>query len=85
MSSLPKEYLKRDVMKEHLQVKHGEGNHEKYQCEFCNWYTYRKSHVRLHKCYRKIKECLHCSFKADTSKKMKTHVQKEHTDIATKL
>ena len=80
-----KEYFKLDVMKEHLQVKHGEGIHEKHHCEFCEYYTYRKSHLRLHKCYRKIKECIHCSFKADTSNKMKIHVQKEHTSNPAKI
>ena len=82
-----KEYLKQSVMKEHLQVKHGEGNHEKHQCEFCEFFTYRKSHLRMHICYRKdkIKICPHCPFKSIYYGMMKVHIQREHTKNPTKF
>ena len=76
----PKEYLKQEVFIEHVQVVHGEGEHEKHECEFCDFFTYRKSHLRLHKCYRKTKQCPHCSFESKNYEMMHVHIQREHTE-----
>ena len=80
-----KTYWKLESLKEHVDFAHSEGDKEKFNCEFCEYFTYRKSHLRVHKCYQKNKKCPECSFESKKNDTLKVHIQREHAVNPTKF